>query len=195
MPPARTIALAGLLVFAGLVLLAHPLRTDLPPTRHFVSEYARGWTAPLQIVAFLGWAAACAACTRLALRAAPPGRRVARGLATLALLAATGGALLLAVFPTETVGGEIPVGVTRTPGGRLHDFGSLLVFAGLVLAALASVRLVRRRGYRLTVLALGIALLLVVPVLVALELDAPGIGQRGFILVGLVWQWRFARAA
>jgi len=30
-----------------------------------------------------------------------------------------------------------------------------------------------------------------VPVLVAIGVDAPGIGQRGFILVGLAWQWAF----
>jgi hypothetical protein len=160
-----------------------------------VSEYAVGWTAPLQIVAFLGWAAACGAGVRLATRVRPPGRAIARSLAVLGLLAATAGALLAAGFTTQTVGGELPAGTTRTLGGRLHDLGSLLLFAGLILAALASVRLVRGARYRLGVLALGVALLLVVPVLVALELDAPGIGQRGFILVGLAWLWLFARSA
>ena len=58
-------------------------------------------------------------------------------------------------------------------------------------AALASVRLVPSTRYRLIVLALGVTLLAIVPVLIALRLDAPGIGQRGFILVGLAWQVAF----
>jgi hypothetical protein len=53
---------------------------------------------------------------------------------------------------------------------------------------------VRARRFRLTVAALAVALLAVVPVLVTLGIDAPGIGQRGFILVGVAWQWTFARA-
>jgi len=193
-PRARTVALSGLALFLGLVALEHLLRPDLPPARHFVSEYAKGWTAPLQILAFLGWGAACLAGASLALRALPPGRPIARGLTALALLAAAAGALLAASFTTETVGGELPAGAARTLGGRLHDLGSLLLLAGLVLAALASLRIVRSNPYRLGVLALGLALLAIVPVLVALGVDAPGIGQRGFILVGLLWHWLFARS-
>ena len=49
----------------------------------------------------------------------------------------------------------------------------------------------RAPRYRLIVLALGVTLVAIVPVLIALQLDAPGIGQRGFILVGLAWQWAF----
>jgi len=35
----------------------------------------------------------------------------------------------------------------------------------------------------------------VVPVLATLRLDAPGLGQRGFLLVGCLWQWRFVAQA
>ncbi len=90
------------------------------------------------------------------------------------------------------MGGELPAGVQRTTEGRLHDVGSLLVLAGLLVAAVASLRLVRSRRWRVTVAALALALLAIVPVLVALGIDAPGIGQRGFILVGCVLLWRFA---
>ena len=68
----------------------------------------------------------------------------------------------------------------------------MAILVGLLVAALASLRLVPGTRYRLTVLALGVTLLAIVPVLIALRLDAPGIGQRGFILVGLAWQWAFA---
>jgi hypothetical protein len=53
---------------------------------------------------------------------------------------------------------------------------------------------VRAWRYRIAAASLGLALLAVVPVLVALGLDAPGLGQRAFILVGLAWQVVFARA-
>ena len=181
---------AGLAVFVGLVALEHLLRTDLPPGEHFVSEYANGWTWPVQTVAFLAWAAATAACAVLAARA--PWRKIARALTVLGLGAATVGLVMAAIWSTETVGGELPAGVERTLGGRLHDLGTLAILAGLLLAALASLRLVPSTRYRLIVLALGIALVAIVPVLIALRLDEPGIGQRGFILVGLAWQWAFA---
>ncbi len=192
MPRADHLVIAGVSVFVALVALQHPLRADLPPAEHFVSEYARGSTAPLQVAAFLAWGAAGVGCVACALRRHE--RPVARAITAGALAVAVAGTLLAAAFATETVAGERPPGLERTLGGRLHDLGSLFILAGLVVAALASLRLVRSRRYRVAVLALGLALLAIVPVLVALEIDAPGIGQRGFILVGLLWQWQFARA-
>lgn len=191
----RAVALGGVAAFVVLVAVQHPLRSDLPPLERFVSEYAVGWTAPLQAAAFLCWAASMAAAAVLAARARPAGRPVARGLTVLALAVATGGALLAALFPTQTVAGELPAGVVRTLGGRLHDLGTLFILAGLVVAALAALRLVRRRGYRIAVPLLGLGLLAIVPVLVALGIDAPGLGQRGFILVGCLWQWAFVVGA
>jgi uncharacterized membrane protein YidH (DUF202 family) len=192
--PAR-IAIAGVGLFVALVALQHPLRADLPPADHFVSEYARGSTAAVQVAAFVLWAAGIAACAVLAARARPAGRPIARGLAVLGFAVAAAGALLAAVFATQTIAGELPPGEERTTEGRLHDLGSLLIFAGLLLAALAALRIVRRRRFRVTVALLALALLAVVPVLVALGLDAPGIGQRGFILVGCALLWRFAAEA
>lgn len=189
----RRIVLAGLAVFLGLVALEHALRPDLPPAEHFVSEYALGWTWPLQTLAFLAWAAATAGCAVLAARLRS--RRVARAVVVLGLTVATIGTVMAALWRTQTVAGELPPDVVRTLGGRLHDLGTLGILAGLLVAALASLRLVADTRYRLTVVALGLALVAIVPVLVALRWDAPGVGQRGFILVALSWQWSFARAA
>lgn len=185
------LAHAGLLAFVAIVALEHVLRTDLPPADHFVSEYANGWTWPLQTVAFAAWAAATAAGAVLAARVRE--RRVARALVVAALVLATAGLVLATLFATETVGGELPAGAVRTTGGRLHDLGTLGILAGLLVAAPASLRLVPVARYRWIVAGLAVALLAIVPALVALGLDAPGIGQRGFILVGLAWQWAFAR--
>ena len=136
-----------------------------------------------------------AACALLAAHLPPPGRRLARALAIAALALAAAGAALTTLFATQTVAGELPREVARTTGGRLHDLGTLFILAGLLAGALASLRLVRRAAYRLQVAGLGLALLAVVPVLVWLGIDAPGVGQRLFILVGCAWQWRFATAA
>jgi hypothetical protein len=189
----RRIVLGALAAFLGLVALQHGLRTDLPPADHFISEYARGWTRPIQTLAFLAWAVATAACAGLAARVQR--RRIARAIVVLGLVAATAGTLMAAIWPTETVAGELPADVVRTLGGRLHDLGTLGILAGLLLAALASLRLIQSWRYRLLVLALGFTLVAIVPALIALRLDAPGIGQRGFILVALGWQWLFSRAA
>lgn len=188
------LARRGLLAFVALVALQHLLRPDLPADERFVSEYAVGWTQPIMVVAFLGWAAATGACAVLAART-PGRRRVARAITVASLAAAAAGLVVAALFATQTEGGELPAGVERTTEGRLHDLGTLFVFAGLLVASLASLRLVPRRGYRLVVLGLAVALFAIVPVLVALGIDAPGIGQRGFILVGCAWQWAFIGAS
>src|SRR3954452_19236593 len=108
----------GLGAFVGIVALEHLLRRDLPPADHFVSEYAVGWTHPLQAVAFVAWAGATAGCTVLAARV--NARRIARAVVGLGLAAASGGRCREAVFSTKTVAGELPAGVQRTTAGRLH---------------------------------------------------------------------------
>lgn len=186
----RGAVLGGLAAFLVLVVLQHPLRPDLPPGERFISEYAKGSTASLQVAAFLAWALAFAAAAWLAART--PRRPIARALTTVALAVAAGGTVVAALFATQTVAGELQAGVQRTLEGRLHDLGTLALFAGLVVAALASLRLVPRKRFRVTVALLALALVATVPVLVALRLDLPGVGQRAFVLIGCAWTWRFA---
>ncbi len=186
----RTLVRSALAAFAGLVALEHVLRPDLPPAERFISEYGRGWTQPVHVAAFSGWAIAGGGCAVLAARAPSP--PAARALAAVAFATAAAGAAVAAAFATQTVGGELPSGVARTFAGRAHDAGTLLILGGLLVAALASLFLVPTRRYRLTLAGLAAALLAIVPVLVALGLDAPGIGQRGFVLIGCALQWAFA---
>jgi len=195
----RRVIVGGLAVFLVLVAVQHPLRAqDLPPAEHFISEYAKGSTAVLQIVAFVAWALALGAGAVLAWRArarpATP-RPLAGGLTAAALGVASAGTLMAAVFATQTVAGELPPGRARTLEGRLHDLGTLGLFLGLLVAALASARLIPGARYRVVLALLAVVLLAVVPVLVALELDAPGFGQRAFALIGCAFLWRFAVAA
>jgi hypothetical protein len=180
----------GLAGFTALVALEHVLRPELPPAERFISEYGRGWTQPVHVAAFAGWAVAGGGCAALAARVAKPAG--ARVLAVGAFAVAAAGAALAAVFATQTVGGVLPADVARTPAGRLHDAGTLLILVGLLVAALASLPLIRTVRYRLTIAGLAAALVAVVPVLIALGLDAPGLGQRGFVLVACAFQWAFA---
>jgi len=186
--------LGGLALFVVLVVAQHAWRADdLPPADHFVSEYARGAGGWVQVVAFLAWSASLVATVGAARRAGRPERRIVRGLVVLGLAAGALGALAAALFATETVGGQLPPGMVKSLGGRLHDLGSAFIFFGLLVAAAASARLVERRGYRLTLLGLVVLLFLVPSALIAAEYDAPGWGQRGFIAVGCLWQWRLLR--
>jgi hypothetical protein len=181
---------SGLAGFVGLVALEHVLRADLPPAERFISEYGRGWTQPIHVAAFGGWAVASGGCAALA--AGGPKPRAARALAAGAFTVATAGAALAAAFATQTVGGELPADVARTLAGRLHDTGTLLILGGLLVAAVASLPLICTRRYRVTIAGLAVVLSAVVPLLVALGLDAPGVGQRAFVLVGCAFQWAFA---
>ena len=186
----RTIALAGLGAFAGLVALQPLWRADdLPPADHLISEYANGSGGWVQVVAFLGWAASLGATTVLAARTGD--RRVARGVVVAGVAAGALGAVACAAFATDTVGGELPEGAVKSTAGELHDLSSAFIFFGLLVAAVASARLVRRRGYRLSVLGLAVLLFAIPGALIAAGYDAPGWGQRGFIAVGCLWQLRF----
>lgn len=184
LPALPDVARGGLLAFAGLVALEHPLRADLPATDHFISEYASGATHPIAIAAFLAWGTAMAATAGLAWQ------QEQRAVPALLAIAAVG-TCVCAAFATQTVAGELPPGAVRTTAGRLHDQGTLLVFAGLLGAALWGLRGVRSRRYRLGLLACGAGLLLAPAALVAAGLDWPGVGQRAIVLVGVGWLWLY----
>ncbi len=189
LPRLQTLALAGLGAFMALVVLQHATRADdLPPADHFISEYAVGPGGWVQVIAFLAWAVSLAATVALVLRT---GRRpLVRWIVVAGVAAGVIGAVAAALFATETVGGQLPPGRVKSTGGRLHDLGSGFLFFGLLVAAIASVRLIERRRYRLEVLGLAALLFLIPAALIAAEYAAPGWGQRGFIAVGCLWQWR-----
>lgn len=193
MPRLRTIVHSCLAATAGIVALEHVVRPDLPPLERFISEYGRGSTQPLHVAAFGAWTVANGGCAALA--GSRRGPRAARAATACGFAAAALGTLVAAVFATQTVGGELPAGVARTTAGRLHDMGTLLILGGLVVAGMASTLLISTRRYRLIALALATGLFAIVPALLAFRLDAPGLGQRGFVLVGWLFGWAFASHA
>ncbi len=180
MPSLKTVALAGAGAFVALVALEHPLRPSLPATQHFISEYGNGSTRAVASAAFVAWGVGLGALALAAARERMP--VVAAG-----AVVAVAGTLMDAIWRTQTVAGELPVGVVRTTEGRLHDLGTLLILAGLVVSAVASLWRLRSARWRWSVVGLLVGFLAVPGVLVAAGLDWPGIGQRGIILVGVAY--------
>jgi hypothetical protein len=174
------LALVSLVGFAAIVAAEHALRTDLDPARHQISEYARGPYGWLMTAAFVLWAIAFLSGTRA----------VRSGWARVGLAAAAGGALALAVFPTQTVAGRVPPGVTRTWQGRVHDGAVLVLAAGLAGAVLAFV--LDRHGSR-TRARMGAAAVLALGVGSTVALFAvgdpwPGWRQRALVVAAVMAQ-------
>jgi Protein of unknown function (DUF998) len=179
----KSVALIGLYGFAALVVIEHLLNLSLDPLRHQVSEYANSPSGDLMAFGFLLWASSLVATAFLV----EHGRRDH----LLAALLAVGalGLVLVALFPTETSGGELPAGAQLTSVGKLHDLGSGLTSLTLFLSALAvaagggSDRRFRRitLALVLTSLALSVVLLLIGP-------SVGGLRQRLLLLIGCGWQ-------
>jgi hypothetical protein len=162
-----------------LVALEHPLRPDLPATRHFVSEYASGSTDVIARAAFLIWGVGIAALAVGLWRARAASPRCSSASPPRARPWPR-------PSPPSPSAGSCPSAGRTRPAGGLHDLGASMLFFGLLLAAAASCDRCGAR-YRWGVAGLAACLLLAPAVLVALGRDWPGIGQRAFILVGCGW--------
>ncbi len=147
----------------GQAQLVHHVGLRRLPAITSSAEYAKGSTAYVQVAAFVRWAIALVASAALAAGSrAPAGRATARRAVVGGFGIAAAGLVLSALFATQTIAGVLPPDVHRTTGGQLHDAGTLAAFAGLAIAAAASLRLDVRRGYRLSLAALAAVLLLTV---------------------------------
>jgi hypothetical protein len=133
-------------------------------------------------VGFIAWLLSwCALSALLTMRGRP--------MAAAAVAVAAVGLAAIAAFHTQAVAGELPNGVHRTLGGRLHDVGGELLFGGLVAAAGAlavsrqSTTAVRWAGSGLVVLAL-----LSSAVLLGAGDPVPGVRQRVALFAAVAWQ-------
>ena len=137
-------AIASLSWFVLTVVLEHVLVPELGPARHTISEYAnaRGAAGPLMVAGFLMWAASLTTTALLVLRAPLQDRagltRVLRNVLFALLLVAAVGAVVIALFPTETRAGLLPPGQLESSSGRLHALGSDLIQACFYPAVLIS---------------------------------------------------------
>jgi hypothetical protein len=128
--PGARLALAGTLAVALIVVALHAIKPEFEPSWRFVSEYAIGRQGWIMKLAFLIWAASCAALAFALSRETLP-RRGRIGIALLWLVAV---ALVFAgVFPQDpvTAGPD-----EATTSGTIHALASMIGIPGIPVAAL-----------------------------------------------------------
>jgi MFS family permease len=162
--------------------------TDVGPARHMVSELVHGRAGWVMTVGFACWAVALGLGAVVLARARSGPEAWSVGVL---MAVAAAGVVVLAVFATQTVAGELPAGVERTTAGRLHDVGSGVATLALLAAALTTAAVAwrrdRRRGVALAAL-VGVAVVATV-VGLAIGPSVGGLRQRVLLLAAVVWQW------
>jgi hypothetical protein len=191
----RVTAIAGRALIVGFVACAVGAQSadaDREPLRHTISELVHGPAGWAMTTGFACWAAAMALGAWAVLAAVAVRNRRSRAMDGVALLLAVAacGVVVLTVFPTQTVAGELPRGTAWTTTGRLHDLGSLVTQVALVAAALTSVYAFRR-GDRLVMPTLGLLTIAAVAFCAGLAIgpSVGGLRQRVVLVCGLVWLW------
>ena len=193
-------AIASLSWFVLTVVLEHVLVSELGPARHTISEYAnaRGAAGPLMLAGFLMWAASLTTTALLVLRAALQGRtgvtRVLRIVLFALLLVAAVGAMIVALFPTQTRAALLPPSQLESNTGRLHVLGSDLIQVCFYPAVLVSLVLPSPRWFRVVAVAVLVVAVAVAPALAVLGVDAPGVRQRIQLAAGCGWQFALLAA-
>jgi hypothetical protein len=187
---AHRVAAAGLALFVSVVGIEHLRATDLNPATHMVSEYANTGDRALMTAGFLAWAVSLAG-TALLLRTVAVAVGAPSRVTVLAVLLwlAAAGVLVLAAFHTQTVAGKLPNGLQRSWAGRLHDLGSGIAAAALLLGVLVSAAaLARPRWYPKAAIAIAVG---AVAADVALLEVGPSVGgwrQRLLLAAACIWQ-------
>ncbi len=195
------VAIASLSWFVLTVVLEHFLVPELQPARHTISEYAnaRGGAGALMVAGFLIWAASLATTALLILRAhlqGPAGVMPAlRNVLFALLLVAAVGAMVVALFPTQTDAGLLPAASLESDTQRLHALGSDLIQLSFYPAVLLSLILPTPRWFSIVAVAVLVIAVAVVPALAVLDVEAPGVRQRVQLAAGCGWQFALLAAS
>ena len=194
------VAFASLSWFVLTVVLEHVLVPELEPARHTISEYANagGATGALMAAGFLVWAASLATTALLVLRAPLQGhagvmRALRDGLFALLLVAAVG-AMVIALFPTQTDAGLLPPDPLESNTQRLHALGSDLIQLCFYPAVLLSLILPSPRWFSIVAVAVMAIAVAVAPAVAVLDVDASGARQRVQLAAGCGWQFALLAA-
>ena len=194
------VAIASLSWFALTIVLEHVLVPELEPERHTISEYANagGAAGALMVAGFLVWAVSLAMTALLVLRAPLQGHSDAmRGLRNVLfalLLVAAVGAMVIALFPTQTRAGLLPPGQLESNTQRLHALGSDLIQLCFYPAVLLSLILPTPRWLSIVAVAVLVIAVAVAPALAVLGVDASGARQRVQLAAGCGWQFALLAA-
>ena len=194
------VAIAGLSWFVLTVALEHVLVPELAPATHTISEYAnaRGAAGALMVGGFLIWAASLATTALLVLRAPVQGHagvmRALRNVLFGLLLLAAVGAMVIALFPTQTDAGLLPPDAFESNTQRLHAVGSDLIQLCFYPAVLLSLILPSPRWLSIVAVAVLVIAAAVAPALAVLDVDASGARQRVQLAAGCGWQFALLTA-
>jgi hypothetical membrane protein len=127
---APRVAAAGAIAVALIILALHAIKPEFEPSWRFISEYAIGRHGWIMQLAFLLWAASCAALA-FGLRQEIKGRRGRTGIVILRTVAI---ALVAAgLFPQDPV---TAMPEEASTSGMLHAIASLIGIPGIPLAAM-----------------------------------------------------------
>lgn len=127
---ASRIAAAGVFAVALIIVALHAIKPEFEPSWRFISEYAIGRHGWIMKLAFLIWAASCAALV-LALRREVQTFFGRTGVAVLLIVAA---ALVVAgLFPQDPVTAK-PDEITTS--GTIHAIASMIGIPGIPVAAM-----------------------------------------------------------
>jgi uncharacterized protein DUF998 len=193
-------AIASLSWFLLTVVLEHVLVPALEPARHTISEYAnvRGTAGALMVAGFLSWAASLATTALLVsqapLRGQPGVLRALRNVLVALLLVAAAGAMVVALFPTQTAAGVLPADSLESNTQRLHALGSDLIQLCFYPAVLLSLILPSPRWFSIVAVALMAIAVAVAPAVAVLDVDASGARQRVQLAAGCGWQFALLAA-
>jgi hypothetical protein len=176
------VAVCGVVVFAVIVAAELAINPSLDPAQHEISEYVHAQLGPLMTVGFVFWAVSLGAMSWVLFA------RVGARLVATCLGVASIGMLVTATFATQTSAGKLPPGVTLTTTGRLHDIGSGLTTATLLLAALLSLRNLGGRRFRQQVAVLLVVLISSDIVLLVIGPEVAGVRQRVVVAGACIWQ-------
>lgn len=170
-----------LLIVAGQPLL----EPSYDPLRQEISEFVHTGAGPVALVGFLAWGSSLALLADLVFQAPSSRDRRAARIEAIALVAAALGLLLVSCFATDR-GVEVAGAVThRTVVGRIHDAGSALVTASILVAVIADALRERRAALACSVIA---AAIISSAVLFALGDPLPGLRQRCLVACACLWQ-------
>jgi hypothetical protein len=179
-----SLAVTGLVLFAGLIVALHLLRTDISPIKYTLSEYSTGEYSALMVAAFFVLSGSILAFAIGLYGTFPPSARPQRAFWLLGICAA--GLALAGIFPTDHK--DDPITLTGIVHLVAADGGILCGLIGIVLIVRRMPNLPHWQAFyhqsmRLTVVVVGAFGMW----FVGSALGLNGLGQRIFALTAIAW--------
>lgn len=178
MAAALRISAVCLGLFGAALVAEHAVESSVSAVHSTISEYARTDSGFLIRFGFAAWSVSLAGLAFVTWRHRLRVEGVGLGVAAC-------GVVLVCAFTTQAVQAQVPPGVGRTLGGRLHDVGGEIVMGGILLAVVAGA--VRGPWSRWSRALLCLTFVTSATLLLAGD-PAPGLRQRALVVYTITWQ-------